>query len=50
MRIATLLSVPKGELRYSQIADLAHAVDDVVVSKIENWQSVFGGNQIAVPV
>ena len=49
-RIATLLSVPDGELRYSQAADLAHAVDDVVVSEIESWQSVFGGKQIAVPV
>ena len=49
-RIATLLSVPDGELRYSQVADLVHAVDDVVVSEIENWQSVFGGKQIAVPV
>ena len=49
-RIATLLNVSEGELRYAQVADLTHAVDDVVVSEIENWQSVFGGKQIAVPV
>lgn len=49
-RIAILLQVPDGELRYSQIADIAHAMDDIVVSEIENWQSVFGGKQIAVPV
>jgi hypothetical protein len=49
-RIAILLSVADGELRYSQIADIAHAMDDIVVSEIENWQSVFGSKQIAVPV
>ena len=49
-RIAILLTAPEGELRYSQIADLAHAIDDIVVTEIENWQSVFGSKQIAVPV
>jgi hypothetical protein len=49
-RIAILLNLPVGELRYAQIADLAHAMDDIVVSEIENWQSVFGGKQISVPV
>jgi hypothetical protein len=49
-RIAILLNVPEGALRYSQIADLAHEMDDIVVSEIENWQSVFGAKQIAVPV
>ncbi len=49
-RIAILLTAPDGELRYSQIADLAHAIDDIVVTEIENWQSVFGSKQIAVPV
>lgn len=49
-RITILLNLPAGELRYAQIADLAHAMDDIVVSEIENWQSVFGGKQIAVPV
>jgi len=49
-RIAILLNAPKGSLRYAQVAELVHAMDDVVVSEIENWQSVFGGKQIAVPV
>lgn len=49
LRISTLLDAPEGSLRYSQIADLAHALDDIVVSEIENWQSVFGGKQISVP-
>jgi hypothetical protein len=25
-------------------------VDDIVISEIENWQSVFGSKQITVPV
>lgn len=49
-RILPLLGIREGQLRYSQIADLAHAIDDIVVSEIENWQSVFGSKQIAVPV
>jgi hypothetical protein len=49
-RINILLKAPDGELRYAQIADLAHAIDDIVVTEIENWQSVFGSKQIAVPV
>jgi hypothetical protein len=49
-RINILLKASLGELRYAQIADLAHAIDDIVVTEIENWQSVFGSKQIAVPV
>ena len=49
-RIAILLKAPEGGLRYAQIAELAHAIDDIVVTEIENWQSVFGSKQIAVPV
>ena len=49
-RITTLLHAPANSLRYAQVAELAHAIDDVVVTEIENWQSVFGGKQIAVPV
>jgi hypothetical protein len=49
-RIAILLKAPMGSLRYAQVAELVHAMDDIVVSEIENWQSVFGGKQIAVPV
>lgn len=49
-RIETLLAAPAGELRYAQVANLAHALDDIVVAEIENWQAVFGAKQIAVPV
>ncbi|MEO8307482.1 MAG: hypothetical protein ABI616_05525 [Pseudomonadota bacterium] len=49
-RIDRLLSAPEGALDYGRAADLAHATDDVVVSEIESWQSVFGGKQVTVPV
>lgn len=49
-RIATLLKAPQGQLSYAQVAALAHTIDDIVVTEIENWQSVFGSKQIAVPV
>ena len=49
-RIDRLLAAPEGALDYGRAADLAHATDDVVVSEIESWQSVFGGKQVTVPV
>ncbi len=49
-RIDRLLAAPDGALDYGRAADLAHATDDVVVSEIESWQSVFGGKQVTVPV
>ncbi len=49
-RITTLLKAPEGQLSYTQVAALAHTIDDIVVTEIENWQSVFGSKQIAVPV
>lgn len=49
-RIALLLSAPDDRIDYARVSELAHAVDDVVVSEIENWQAVFGGKHIAVPV
>jgi hypothetical protein len=49
-RIENLLSAPQGRLRYTHVANLAHAMDDVVIAEIESWQSVFAGKQIAVPV
>ncbi len=48
-RIATLLAAPPQALHYAQVAALAHGIDDIVVSEIENWQAVFGSKQIAVP-
>ncbi len=49
-RGAILLAGPEELISYAQVAELAHATDDVVVSEIENWQSVFGGKSITVPV
>jgi hypothetical protein len=49
-RIATLMNAPDGHLSYIQVAGLAHNIDDIVVTEIENWQAVFGSKQIAVPV
>jgi hypothetical protein len=47
-RIESLLA--GGALRYAQAAQLAHAMDEIVVGEIENWQSVFSTKNIAVPV
>jgi hypothetical protein len=49
-RIALLLTAPDDRIDYARVSELAHAADDVVVSEIENWQAVFGGKHIAVPV
>jgi hypothetical protein len=49
-RGAILLAGPEDLISYAHIAELAHATDDVVVNEIENWQSVFGGKNITVPV
>lgn len=47
-RIALL--APVDALDYGAVAELAHAADEIVVSEIENWQAVFGGKHITVPV
>jgi hypothetical protein len=49
-RIALLLQAPDDAMDYGPVADLAHAADDIVVSEIENWQAVFAGKHITVPV
>lgn len=50
-RRATLLhAAPDAGLDYGNVADLAHAADDVVVSEIESWQAVFAGKHFSVPV
>lgn len=49
-RITLLLGAPDDRIDYARVSELVHAVDDVVVSEIENWQAVFGGKHIAVPV
>jgi hypothetical protein len=49
-RIELLDAAPDHGLSYAQVAELAHAADDAVVSEIESWQAVFGGKHITVPV
>ena len=49
-RILLLLSGPGRAIDYGRVSDPAHTIDDIVVSEIENWQAVFGGKHITVPV
>ena len=49
-RIGILLAAPDTAITYAGVSGLAHAIDDIVVSEIENWQAVFGGKHITVPV
>lgn len=49
-RINVLLQAPDDRLNYGSVRDLAHAADDVVFAEIENWQAVFGGKHITIPV
>jgi hypothetical protein len=49
-RIVLLLAAPPESLTYAQVSELAHAADDIVVDEIENWQAVFGGKHVTVPV
>ena len=49
-RIGFLLNAPDSEITYARVSGLAHAIDDIVVDEIENWQAVFGGKHITVPV
>ncbi len=49
-RIELLLAAPNEALTYDYVAQIAHAIDDVVIGEIESWQAVFSGKQISVPV
>ncbi len=49
-RIDILSSAPDSAIGFGDVAELAHATDDIVVAELESWQAVFGGKQIAVPV
>ncbi len=49
-RIVLLAEAPDAMLHYGGVAELAHATDDIVFAEIENWQAVFGGKQMTVPV
>jgi hypothetical protein len=49
-RVELLLSAPDTTMDYRRVTELIHAADDIVVAEIENWQAVFGGKHITVPV
>ncbi|GAB5482777.1 MAG: hypothetical protein Pars92KO_25340 [Parasphingorhabdus sp.] len=49
-RASLLLEAPDSALDYGRVTALVHAADEVVTSEIENWQAVFGGKNITVPV
>ena len=49
-RIQLLLRSPDSAIDYGSVSALAHAVDDIVVDEIENWQAVFAGKHVSVPV
>ena len=49
-RIEVLAAAADSALDYGRVAELAHAADEIVFAEIENWQAVFGGKTIAVPV
>lgn len=49
-RLGLLLAAPDEALDYGLALDLAEATDEAVIAEIENWQAVFGGKHISVPV
>ncbi len=49
-RTEILLAAPDVQITYTRVSNLAHAIDEIVVSEIENWQAVFSGKNITVPV
>jgi hypothetical protein len=49
-RVATLAGASDAQLRYGEVAALAHGLDDIVIDEIESWQKVFAGKVISVPV
>lgn len=49
-RLRLLLEAPDEALDLSRALELSEATDEAVISEIENWQAVFGGKHISVPV
>ncbi len=48
-RIELLLAGPDEAITYRSTAEMAHAIDEIVIDEIENWQAVFGGKHISLP-
>lgn len=49
-RLRLLASGPPETVDYARVAELTHAIDDIVVDEIESWQAVFAGKHVTVPV
>lgn len=49
-KVRRTLAGSDESLCYARAANLAHAMDEIVVTEIESWQSVFAAKNIAVPV
>lgn len=49
-RADLLLESSWDEINYGDHVDLARAMDEVVVSEIESWQSIFATKKMSVPV
>lgn len=50
VRAANLAAGYKGSVVYRDYADLAHAMNDIVIEEIESWQSIFGTKKMSIPV
>ena len=48
-RIELLLAGPDAAITFGPVSDLAHAVDEIVMEELENWQAIFSGKHIALP-
>ncbi len=48
-RIALLLASPDRAISYGPVSGLAHAVDEIVLEELENWQAVFSVKHISLP-
>lgn len=48
-RMELLLEGAESQITYTSVSAMAHAIDDIVIDEIENWQAVFGGKHVALP-
>lgn len=48
-RIEVLLEGPESGFGYGKVSEMAHAVDEIVLEELENWQAVFSGKRISLP-
>ncbi|WAT17010.1 hypothetical protein OZN62_08650 [Aurantiacibacter sp. MUD11] len=48
-RIGLLLGGADHAISFATVSELAHAVDQIVIEELENWQAVFSGKHISLP-